>query len=139
MKTCFPISGVWEYTCGYRAYRASLIQDALDIFGSRFLSLMGMGFTGTVEKMIKLNMMGARVAEIPFVLRYDRKQGPSKVVSSVTTLGYFVLIAKSICFWGRLGQEWKQRIEERKRRLYDAHGQVTEPLIVSKAASQEKH
>jgi len=100
LKSVFPIRGVWEYTCGYRAYRASLVQDALDIFGNRFIDLKGMGFTGTVEKMIKCKLMGARVAEIPFILRYDQKPGKSKVITSITTLGYFVLIAKYLVFWG---------------------------------------
>jgi dolichol-phosphate mannosyltransferase len=127
LKSIFPISGVQEYTCGFRAYRASLIQDAIEIFGNRFIDLKGMGFTGTVEKMIKCKMMRARVAEIPFVLRYDQKMSSSKVVTSITTLGYFVLIAKYRFFWGEIGQEWKRRIQERKERLYDAEGQLLEP------------
>lgn len=126
MKAAFPMRGVWEYTCGFRAYRASFIQDALEIFGNRFLDLKGMGFTGTVEKIIKAKMMGARVTEIPFVLRYDQKMSSSKVVTSVTTLGYFMLIVKYCVLWGELGQEWKRRIEERKKRVYGTDGQVLE-------------
>jgi dolichol-phosphate mannosyltransferase len=86
-----------------------------------------MGFTGTVEKMIKCRMMGARVAEIPFVLRYDKKTSPSKVVTSITTLGYLILIAKYFVFWGEIGQEWKRKIQERQKQLYDAHGQLLKP------------
>jgi dolichol-phosphate mannosyltransferase len=127
MKTVFPIHGVKEYTCGFRAYRVSFIQDALEIFGNRFIDLKGMGFTGTVEKMIKCRMMGARVAEIPFVLRYDKKTSPSKVVTSITTLGYLILIAKYFVFWGEIGQEWKRKIQERQKQLYDAHGQLLKP------------
>jgi dolichol-phosphate mannosyltransferase len=126
MKAVFPMSGVWEYTCGFRAYRASFIQDALTIFGNRFLDLKGMGFTGTVEKIIKAKMMGARVTEIPFVLRYDQKLSSSKVVTSITTLGYLMLIAKYVMFWGELGQEWKRKIGERKRRVYGTDGHVLE-------------
>jgi dolichol-phosphate mannosyltransferase len=126
MKFFFPIPGVWEYTCGYRAYRAEILQDAIAIFGNRFISLMGMGFTGTVEKIIKFRLMGARVAEVPFVLRYDRKRGPSKVVTNITTLGYLVLIAKHVVYWGDVGREWKRLIAERKRRVYDARGRLLE-------------
>ncbi len=126
MKFFFPIPGVWEYTCGYRAYRAETLQDAIAIFGNRFISLMGMGFTGTVEKIIKFRMMGARVTEVPFVLRYDRKQGPSKVVTNITTLGYLVLIAKHVVYWGDIGSEWKRRIGERRERVYDAQGRLRE-------------
>jgi dolichol-phosphate mannosyltransferase len=126
MKLFFPLSGVQEYTCGYRAYRAALIKDAIGIFGNRFIDLKGMGFTGTVEKIIKCKLMGARVGEIPFVLRYDQKRSTSKVVTSITTLGYLALIAKYIVFWGEIGQEWKRRIEERKKRLYGADGRLLE-------------
>lgn len=122
MKTVFPIPGVWEYTCGFRAYRVSVIQDALDIFGNRFIDLKGMGFTGTVEKMIKFRLMGARVAQIPFVLRYDQKLSSSKVVTSLTTLGYLMLIAKYVVYWGDVGQEWKRRIRERRARVYAPDG-----------------
>jgi dolichol-phosphate mannosyltransferase len=124
IKTCFPIKGVWEYTCGYRAYRVSWLHDALDIFGNQFIDLKGMGFTGTVEKMIKARMMRARVGSVPFVLRYDYKQGPSKVVTSITALGYLVLIAKYIVAWGDLGREWKRRIAERRSRVYDEDGNL---------------
>ncbi|MFN2399256.1 MAG: glycosyltransferase [Gemmatimonadaceae bacterium] len=128
LKTVFPIPGVKEYTCGYRAYRVSLIQDAMQIFGNQFIDLKGMGFTGTVEKMIKCKMMRARVAEVPFVLRYDQKQSTSKVVTSITTLGYFVLIAKYVVFWGDIGHRWKRQIEERRARRYNADGLPLEYL-----------
>jgi dolichol-phosphate mannosyltransferase len=127
MKVCFPVPGVWEYTCGFRAYRAALIQDAMDIFGNRFVDLKGMGFTGTVEKIIKCKMMGARMVEVPFVLRYDRKMSSSKVVTSLTTLGYLTLIAKYCVFWGDIGAEWQRKIEDRKKRIYNKEGRLLEP------------
>ena len=126
MKMFFPISGVWEYSCGYRAYRAALIQDALSIFGNQFLDLKGMGFTSTVEKLVKCKMLGARVAEVPFVLRYDRKLSTSKVVTSITTLGYLMLVVKYCLFVGSVNPEWKRRIAERKHRMYDSAGRLLE-------------
>jgi dolichol-phosphate mannosyltransferase len=129
MKLFFPIRGVQEYTCGYRAYRVSLIQDALSIFGNRFIDLKGMGFTGTVEKIIKFKMMDAKINEVPFVLRYDQKLSSSKVVTSITTLGYLVLILKYSVYWGELGQRWKRQIEERKNRIYSQDGQLINSSI----------
>ena len=117
-KTAFPIKGVWEYTCGFRAYRVAVIQDALAIFGNKFIDLKGLGFTGTLEKLIKLHLMGARICEIPFVLRYDRKMSQSKVVTSITTLGCIILIIKHTRYWNVEGQRWKRAIEERKVRVY---------------------
>ena len=133
MKVCFPIEGVWEYTSGFRGYRVSLIQDALAIFGNKFIDLKGMGFTGTVEKMIKLKMMKARVAEIGFVLRYDRKPSESKVVASLTTLGYFMLIAKYIYPWGDEGDLWRERCAERAERVYGPDGTLRTPPVAGAA------
>lgn len=128
MKTCFPMPGIWEYTSGFRAYRVALIQDAMQIYGNRFIDLKGMGFTGTVEKLIKARMMGARVTEHGFVLRYDQKTGPSKVVTSLTTLGYLVLIAKYIVAWGDIGAAWQRQTEERRARAYGPDGLPVETL-----------
>jgi dolichol-phosphate mannosyltransferase len=122
MKTVFPIRGVYEYTCGYRAYRASLLKDAIAIYQNRFIDLKGLGFTGTVETIIKCKHLGARVGEVGFVLRYDQKKSTSKVVTSITTLGYLVLIAKYIVFWGEVGQDWKRKIAARRLAEYDEHG-----------------
>ncbi len=127
LKFFFPIPGLKEYTCGYRAYRVALIQDAIAIFGNQFIDLKGMGFTGTIEKLIKFKMMGARVTEVPFVLRYDQKLSTSKVITSLTTLGYLVLIAKYCVYWGAIGQRWKKEIEERKQRVYGPDGRPLEP------------
>lgn len=91
MKIVFPIAGVRDYTSGFRAYRASLIKRAIGTYGNDFVQLKGLGFTCTLEKLIKLHLLGARCAEIPFVLRYDQKQSDSKMVTSITTLGYLVM------------------------------------------------
>jgi dolichol-phosphate mannosyltransferase len=131
-KAVFPIRGVWEYTCGYRAYRVAILQDALRIFGNKFIDLKGLGFTGTLEKLIKFRMMGGRIAEIPFVLRYDQKLSSSKVVTSITTLGCFVLMIKHSRYWAAEGQRWKQAIKERRERVYGEGGRMikAEPLAV---------
>jgi dolichol-phosphate mannosyltransferase len=100
MKLFFPIGGVREYSCGFRAYRAEIIKRAIATYGGNFIQLKGLGFTCTLEKLIKLKLLGARFAEVPFVLRYDRKQSASKMVGSVTTLGYMVMILLYYWPWG---------------------------------------
>ncbi len=112
MKALFPIKGMWEYTCGYRAYRAELVQDALNIFGNAFIDLRGLGFTCTLEKIIKFRMMKARMGEIPFELRYDLKESRSKMITSITTLGYLVLIVKCIYPWGDIAKGWLEQINK---------------------------
>jgi dolichol-phosphate mannosyltransferase len=132
-KTVFPVKGLWEYTCGYRAYRVELIQDALTIFGNKFIDLKGLGFTGTLEKIVKLRMMGARIVEIPFVLRYDQKVSSSKVVTSITTMGCFILMIKHCRYWNEEGRRWKQAIESRKARVYGtASSQPARTVIAGK-------
>ncbi len=111
MKLLFPIDGVWEYSCGFRAYRASIIQKAISLFGNLFIDLKGLGFTCTVEKIIKLRMLHARMTEIPFVLRYDQKENSSKMVTNITTLGYLVLALKNIYPWGRHGKILKREAQ----------------------------
>lgn len=116
MKAFFPIPGVLEYSCGFRAYRAELVQAALTIFGNAFIDLKGVGFTCTAEKLIKLRMLGARITEIPFVLRYDQKVSESKMLAGMTTVGYLLLILKYIYPWGRAGKQLEQRIREWRAR-----------------------
>ena len=91
MKTMFPIRGLKDYSCGFRAYRARVIIDAIRVFGDDFVQLRGMGFTSTLEMVVKLNLLGCRFAEVPFVLRYDLKESHSKMVGSITTLGYMLM------------------------------------------------
>jgi dolichol-phosphate mannosyltransferase len=91
MKTMFQIPGMKDFSCGFRAYRARVVMDAVSVFGDDFVQLRGMGFTSTLEMVVKLNLLGCRFAEVPFVLRYDLKESGSKMVGSITTLGYFLM------------------------------------------------
>jgi dolichol-phosphate mannosyltransferase len=91
MQFMFGIPGTRDYSCGFRAYRAQILKDAVAVFGNHFIQLRGLGFTSTLEMIVKLHLLGARFAEVPFVLRYDQKQSGSKMVSSITTLGYFLM------------------------------------------------
>jgi len=100
MKVFFPVKNVKEYSCGYRAYRAQVMKTAIDYYGNNFIQLRGLGFTCTLEKLIKLSLIGARFAEVPFVLRYDKKVSQSKMVSSITTLGYMTMAVMYHWPWG---------------------------------------
>jgi dolichol-phosphate mannosyltransferase len=97
MQSVFRIPGTRDYSCGYRAYRAQVIQDGIGVFGDRFIQLRGLGFTSTLEMIVKLHLLGCRFAEVPFVLRYDQKRGSSKMVGSITTLGYLTMAV--LCYW----------------------------------------
>ncbi len=100
MKIFFPIEGLREYSCGFRGYRAEKIKEAINFYGNNFIQLKGLGFTCTLEKLVKLKLIGASFGEVPFILRYDQKQSDSKMVSSITTLGYLVMTLLYYWPWG---------------------------------------
>ena len=101
MQVVFRIPGTRDYSCGFRAYRARVIQDAIRIYGDNFIQLRGLGFTSTLEMIVKLHLLGCRFAEVPFVLRYDQKKSSSKMVASLTTLGYLIMAV--LYYWPRGG------------------------------------
>lgn len=68
---------VRDYTCGYRAYRVSLLKAAVDKYGERLITREG--FACTDELLVHISTLTRRITEIPFVLRYDRKRGHSKL------------------------------------------------------------
>jgi dolichol-phosphate mannosyltransferase len=100
MKIFFPISGLREYSCGFRGYRAEKVKEAVAFYGNNFIQLKGLGFTCTLEKLVKLKLIGAKFGEVPFLLRYDQKQSASKMVGSITTLGYLVMTLLYHWPWG---------------------------------------
>ena len=108
MKLFFPISGLKEYSSGFRAYKASAIKQAINTFGNNFIQLKGLGFTVTLEKIVKLKILGAKFGESPFILRYQQKRSESKMVSSITTLGYMVLVLLYYWPWGGWRGNYKQ-------------------------------
>lgn len=109
MKVFFPISGLKEYSCGFRGYRGEKIKEAIGFYGNNFIQLKGLGFTCTLEKLVKLKLINAKFGEVPFLLRYDQKQSASKMVSSITTLGYLVMTLLYHWPWGG----WRTSIKNR--------------------------
>jgi dolichol-phosphate mannosyltransferase len=76
-RLLFPIQGVHDYSCGYRAYRAELLQRAFNKWDDQFISQSG--FSCMVDILLKLNQLKAIFSEVPLILRYDLKQGKSKM------------------------------------------------------------
>jgi len=73
-----PIRGVRDYTCGYRAYRAAVLQMAFRRWGERFISEAG--FAAMPDILLKLRLLDPiLMTELPFILRYDWKTGASKM------------------------------------------------------------
>jgi dolichol-phosphate mannosyltransferase len=77
MRTVFPIRGVRDFTCGFRAYRASALHAAVSRYGDAFANQEG--FQCMVDILLRLRTLDLVFGEVPFLLRYDRKGGESKM------------------------------------------------------------
>jgi dolichol-phosphate mannosyltransferase len=91
-RILFPTPGVRDFTCGYRAYRVSTLRVAREKYGETLFEFDG--FQCMVDLLLKLRAVKARFTEVPAVLRYDLKEGQSKmrIFQTVTrTLGLALL------------------------------------------------
>lgn len=91
-RMVFPIRGVKDFTCGYRAYRARVLRDAFQRYGEDFLDQDG--FQCMVDILLKLRRMNLIFGEVPFILRYDYKEGGSKMNVSRTVRATLGLVWK---------------------------------------------
>lgn len=73
----FPIRGVRDYTCGYRAYRADITKSLIEQHGPEFISERG--FSCMIDILLRLRERDVVFAEVPLVLRYDLKPGRTKM------------------------------------------------------------
>jgi dolichol-phosphate mannosyltransferase len=96
MRLVFPEFGVRDYTCGYRAYRWETLKRGFDVYGERFIDQAG--FVVMLDILLKLCAAGAKTSEVPFHLRYDRKQGGSKMRVLDNVLDTLRLLARRR-FW----------------------------------------
>lgn len=93
-RTLFPIPGVRDYTCGYRAYRGQLIADVLKK-NPTFISESG--FTVMVDILLKLRKESTiLMTEVPLLLRYDFKLSTSKMNVGRTVRQTFNLIGRRL-------------------------------------------
>lgn len=76
-RLVWPLGGVRDYTCGYRAYRADLLRRAYDTWGDRFVNEPS--FACMPDVLWKLGRLRPRMVEVPLSLHYDRKPGASKM------------------------------------------------------------
>ena len=76
-RMLLPTPGVRDFTCGFRAYRGSMLKKAARHYGDDLVDQAG--FTCMLDVLLKLRYLGATFAEVPLILRYDRKPGLSKM------------------------------------------------------------
>lgn len=81
-RVAMPIAGVRDYTCGYRAYRFDVLKDTMDYYGDQFVSEKG--FSCMADVLLKMRRFKYVFGEVPLLLRYDQKQGVSKMAVGST-------------------------------------------------------
>lgn len=93
LRLVFPIPGVRDYTSGYRAYRAGVMQELIAASESRLTDQDG--FQVMVDILLSLrNRCGLIFGEAPLILRYDFKDGSSKMNVGATITDTLKLVVR---------------------------------------------
>lgn len=92
LKIFFPIQGINTYSSFYRGYRCGIIFKAASRYGDNLI--VENGFACMVELLIKLNRLGARIAEVPHTLYFNARKGKSKMKILSTIMGYARVIRR---------------------------------------------
>lgn len=78
MKTVVPFRNVRDYSTGFRCYHSSILKRMAHVYGETNL-VEETGFVCMLEVLLKLRSIGTNACEIPYTLRYDLKEGVSKL------------------------------------------------------------
>jgi dolichol-phosphate mannosyltransferase len=89
-KIFFPIKNINDYTCGFRAFKINKLKDIM--LKKNFFSEVGFSVSADILLKLKLSNIQLSYAEIPLILRYDLKQGQSKMKIIKTTYQTLKLI-----------------------------------------------
>jgi dolichol-phosphate mannosyltransferase len=98
LKLFFPIPGVHTYTGFFRAHRASVVKKAFSAYGNELISEDGFG--AMTSMLVKFSRFGAKISEVPLVLRVDKVPRASKMKVVKTIWEYLKLFARNL-FGGR--------------------------------------
>lgn len=93
-RVTLRLPGVRDYTCGFRAYRRSVLAATAEKFGDRLITRNG--FACTDELLLRVSTVTRKITEVPFILYYDRKQGSSKMA-----LGLTIAETLRMILWGK--------------------------------------
>jgi dolichol-phosphate mannosyltransferase len=89
-KTLRNLNGVRDYSCGYRLYSKRIVNLVKKTFPDDVV--FEKSFASMVEVLLKCDLEGALMTEVPFLLRYDLKLGESKMPFMKTILGNLKLL-----------------------------------------------
>jgi len=121
-QSLYPIPGVRDYTCCFRAYRAPVLRDARLVYGDELCTARG--FEAVMDLLLRLGPLGVRVSEIGFVLDYGERVGQSKMKVLRTIQSTVKLLARRR--WERMTRYTRahiaQRLEAARRDAEHASG-----------------
>jgi len=90
----FHVKGITDYTIFYRAYRADVVQQALQHYGSGFVATKS--FAANLEVLLRVLPYSKRFSEVPLRYDYGLKKSQSKMNPFKTLREYQGLIVKRL-------------------------------------------
>lgn len=90
LRQVVALPGVRDYSTFYRGYRVSVLRQAAERWGDD--AFRGEGFSCMARFLILLGQLTPRIVEVPFVLRYDLKEGGSGMRVFRTIRGYLAIL-----------------------------------------------
>src|SRR5580698_6484063 len=94
LSVFFHVRGLTDYTIFYRAYRAEVVQRALEHFGSGFTTTKS--FAANLEVLLRVLPFSHRFSEVPLLYDYGLKKSQSKMNPVKTLREYQGLIVKRL-------------------------------------------
>ena len=105
----YPIPGVRDYTCCFRAYRIPVLRRARRVYGDALCTQRG--FEAVVDLLLRLGPLGIRAAETGFELSYAERARTSKMKVMRTIASSLGLLAR------RRWERWTRYTRGRLARL----------------------
>ena len=94
LSTFFHVKGITDYTIFYRAFRADVVQRALQHFGSSYVTTKS--FAANLEVLLRVLPYSSRFSEVPLRYDYGLKKSQSKMNPFKTLREYQGLIFKRL-------------------------------------------
>lgn len=115
-QAAFPMRGVRDYTCCFRAYRAPVLRRAQIVYGDDFLTARG--FEAVMDLLLRLRQLGIQAGEVPLELHYEQRVGSSKMNVTRTIRRTLALLAKR--WWEGKTRYSRGHVRERLREVEGA-------------------
>jgi dolichol-phosphate mannosyltransferase len=128
-QALFPIPGVRDYTCCFRAYRVPLLRRARLAWGDALCTARG--FEAVMDLLLRLRPLGVQAVEVGFVLDYGHRVGHSKMKVLRTVRTTLTLLSRR--FVERFTTATPGRV---RARLAAAERAAAPPLVTLAAASR---